>query len=43
MLPSIASPMEAKTWEELSKNPKLIEEEWRKAARYLAKKVVEDL
>ncbi len=43
MLPSIASPMESTTWEQLRANPKLIEEDWRKAARYLAKKMVDAL
>jgi hypothetical protein len=43
MLPSIASPMESTTWEELRDNPKQIEEQWRKASRYLAKKIVDDL
>lgn len=43
MLPSIASPMESTTWEQLRANPKLIEEDWRKASRYLAKKMVDAL
>jgi hypothetical protein len=43
MLPSIASPMESTTWEELRDNPKGLEEQWRKASRYLAKKLVDDL
>lgn len=43
MLPSIASPMESTTWAQLHDNPKNIEEQWRKAAHYLAKKVVETL
>lgn len=43
MLPSIASPMESTTWEELRDNPKQIEEQWRKASRYLAKKIADDL
>lgn len=40
MLSSIASPMDATTWEQLRANPKLIEEKWRQASRYLAKKMV---
>jgi len=43
MLPSIASPMEPTTWEALRDNPKQIEEHWRKAARYLGKKILEEL
>ena len=43
ILPSIASPMETTTWAQLHDNPKLIEAQWRKAANYLAKKVVATL
>jgi hypothetical protein len=43
MLPSIASPMERTTWEAMRDNPKLIEEQWRKASRYLGKKIVDEL
>jgi hypothetical protein len=43
MLPSIASPMEPTTWEELRANPRRIEEQWRKASRYLGKKIVDEL
>lgn len=43
MLPSIASPMESTTWQRLHDDPKQIEQEWRKAAHYLAKKVVDTL
>jgi hypothetical protein len=43
MLPSIASPMEPTTWEELRDNPKEIEAQWRKASRYLAKRIVDEL
>jgi hypothetical protein len=43
MLPSIASPMEPTTWEELRDNPKEIETQWRKASRHLAKKIVDEL
>jgi hypothetical protein len=43
ILPSIASPMEATTWAQMHDNPKSIDEQWRKAARYLAQKVVQTL
>ena len=43
MLPSIASPMQTTTWAQLHDNPKSIEEEWRKAAHYLAEKIVATL
>jgi hypothetical protein len=43
ILPSIASPMETTTWAQLRDNPKLIEVQWRKAAHFLAKKVVDTL
>lgn len=43
MLPSIASPMDSTTWMQLHDNPKEIEQEWRKAAYYLAKKIVDTL
>jgi hypothetical protein len=43
MLPSIASPMEPTTWDELRANPKRIEEQWRKASRHLGKKIVDEL
>lgn len=43
MGPSIANPMESTTWESMRDNPKLIEEQWRKASRYLAKKIVSEL
>lgn len=43
ILPSIASPMETTTWAKLHDDPKLIETQWRKAAQYLAKKVVATL
>jgi hypothetical protein len=43
ILPSIASPMETTTWTQLRDNPKLIEAQWRKAANFLAKKVVATL
>ena len=43
ILPSIASPMETTTWTQLRDDPKLIEAQWRKAANYLAKKVVATL
>ena len=43
MLPTIGSPMEAVAWDQIGNNPKRIEEEWRKASRYLAKKIVDQL
>lgn len=43
MLPSIASPMDSTTWKQLHDNPKEIEQEWRKAASYLAKKIINTL
>jgi hypothetical protein len=43
MGPSIASPMEAVPWDKLRDNPKQMEEEWRKAAAYLAKQIVAKL
>ena len=43
ILPSIASPMETTTWAQLRDNPKLIEAQWRKAAHFLATKVVNTL
>ncbi len=43
MLPSVASPMDAITWESMRDNPKVIEQEWRKAARFLALKIVGEL
>ena len=43
MLPSVASPMQSTTWKELADNPAKVEAEWRKAAAYLAKKIVDEL
>lgn len=43
ILPSIASPMEPTTWAALRDDPRQIEAQWRKAAQYLAKKVVATL
>ena len=43
ILPSIASPMETTTWVKLHDDPKTIEQEWRKAAHYLAQKIVATL
>ncbi len=43
ILPSIASPMETTTWAQLRDDPKLIEAQWRKAANYIAKKMVATL
>ena len=43
MFPSIASPMDPTTWQQLHDDPKRIEKEWRKAAHYLAQKMVDTL
>jgi hypothetical protein len=43
ILPSIASPMDTTTWVQLHDNPRTIEQQWRKAAHYLAQKVVATL
>lgn len=43
ILPSIASPMQTTTWTQLHDNPQTIEQEWRKAAHYLAQKIVATL
>lgn len=43
ILPSIASPMGTTTWAQLRDDPKLIEAQWRKAANYIAKKIVATL
>jgi hypothetical protein len=43
MLPTVASPMESTTWAKLHDDPKQIEEQWRKASKYLAKKIVDEL
>jgi hypothetical protein len=43
MLPSVASPIESTSWEAMRDNPKVIEEQWRKASRLLAKKIVAEL
>jgi hypothetical protein len=43
MLPSIASPMQPTTWEDLRANPARIEEEWRKASRHLARNILNEL
>ncbi len=43
IVPSIASSMDTVEWTSLRDNPALIEEQYRKAARYLAEKVVERL
>jgi hypothetical protein len=40
MLPSVMSPMDATPWEKLRTDPKLVEQDWRKASRYLAKKII---
>lgn len=43
IMPSIASPMEPTTWAQMHDNPKSVAEQWRKAAHYLAQKVVQTL
>jgi hypothetical protein len=43
VLPSIASPFDSVSWEQMRDKPEVIEQEWRKAARYLAKKIISEL
>jgi hypothetical protein len=43
MGPSIANPMPSVTWAQMHDDPKLIEEQWRKAANYLGKKIINEL
>lgn len=43
MLPSIASPMDAMAWTQLANDPKQIEEQLRKASKYLSNKLVQSL
>jgi len=43
ILPSVASPMESTTWKEMADNPAKVEDELRKAAAYVAKKLVAEL
>jgi hypothetical protein len=43
MLPSIVSPMDSVAWTQIANDPKLIEEQLRKAAKYLAEKLVNEL
>ncbi len=43
MGPSIANPIDSITWAQMHDNPKLIEEQWRKASKYLAKKLIDQL
>lgn len=43
MLPSIASKAEPTSWEAMRDDPKKIEEEWRGAARIIAKNIVDEL
>jgi hypothetical protein len=40
ILPFIAREMETTTWKQLHDDPKMIDAQWHKAARYLANKVV---
>jgi uncharacterized lipoprotein YbaY len=43
LLPSVAHPMASVPWESLRNNPALIEDQWRKAARLLAKNIAATL
>ena len=43
MLPSIASPMDATAWTQLTSDPKQMEAQLQKAARFLAEKLVQEL
>lgn len=43
ILPSVASPMESTTWKEMADNPAKVEDELRKAAAYVVKKIVAEL
>ncbi|TAK92315.1 MAG: hypothetical protein EPO06_00435 [Burkholderiaceae bacterium] len=43
LLPSIASPMETTSWEALRDNPTIIEDQLRKASRYVALKIIQTL
>jgi hypothetical protein len=43
MLPSIASPIEPTTWDAMRDNPAVIEAEWRKAARHIARQIVDEI
>lgn len=43
MLPSIASPMDAMEWKQLAGDPKQVEEQLRKASKYLSNKLVQSL
>ncbi|MEI7613377.1 MAG: hypothetical protein WCK63_10735 [Betaproteobacteria bacterium] len=43
MLPSIASPMDAIAWAQLTNDPKKIEDQLRKASKYLADRIVKEL
>jgi hypothetical protein len=43
VLPSIASQMEPTSWEAMRDDPRKIEDEWRKAARIVAKNIVSEL
>ncbi len=40
MLPSVLSPMEATPWVKLRTDPKVVEQDWRKASRYIAQKII---
>lgn len=43
LLPSIMSPMEPIAWDQLRDNPKEIGEQWHKASKYLAQKIIDKL
>lgn len=43
MGPSIVNPIEPTTWKAMHDNPKLIEEQWRKASRVIAQNIVGEL
>jgi len=43
LLPSVASKIDATSWEEMRDDPKKIEEGWRKAAQIIAKNIVDEL
>lgn len=42
MLPSVVNPIDAMTWSQVVSNPKKIEEQLRKASKYLAEKIMKD-
>lgn len=42
MLPSVVNPIESMTWSQIVGNPKQIEEQLRKASKYLVEKIMKD-